>query len=351
MEGKRIIAATFGDGRIALVEEEVPPTRLGTVLVGVKSSLVSPGTELDGWRGLSRQKIGPTPGAQPRTFGYSNSGTVLETGDGVDTVKAGDRVGCIGAGYASHSNYAVVPHRLCVALPEEVTFDQGAYAMLAATALQTLRRAEPGFGEYCAVVGLGLLGQLTARLFQLAGNYVIGWDQIPFRNDIARGWGIDATLLAGEEDEAETTNAFTGGSGLDSAVLAFGGDGTETLQKLTRCLKLSPDTHVMGRVVVVGGTSFNFDGRVSNFDIRRAARTGPGYHDDAWEHGPDYPPVFMRWTTRTNLELSMRLIAEGKLDVDCLTTHRIPLESVEDEIAAIIDEPDKLLGMVFQMNR
>ena len=47
----------------------------------------------------------------------------------------------------------------------------------------------------------------------------------------------------------------------------------------------------------------------------------------------------------------LRLIAEGKLDVDCLTTHRIPLDRAEEEIAAIIDDPDEILGLVFQMNR
>lgn len=57
----------------------------------------------------------------------------------------------------------------------------------------------------------------------------------------------------------------------------------------------------------------------------------------------------MRWTTRTNLELAMRLISEGRLDVDCLTTHTITLEDVESGIAAIVDDPDSILGVVFEM--
>ena len=348
---KRAAAAVMGDGRIGLIEEEVPATRPGTVLVEVRSSLVSPGTELRGWRGLAQKQARTLPGGKPRPFGYSNSGIVVDVGEGVVEFKEGDRVACIGGGYALHTDFAVVPHHLCVALPDVVTFDQGAYAMLAATALQALRRGEPELGEFCAVIGLGIVGQLTARLCQLAGNYVIGWDSIAFRNETAQSWGIDATALIGKDDEVEATDAFTGGRGLDSAVFAFGGDGTNTLNTVVRCLKRSPDSHAMGRIVIVGGTTFQFDGRVSNFDIRRAARTGPGYHDEAWEHGAGYPPVFMRWTTRTNLELCMRLIAEGKLEVERLTTHRIPLLNVKEGIAEIIDEPDKILGMVFQMNR
>ena len=54
----------------------------------------------------------------------------------------------------------------------------------------------------------------------------------------------------------------------------------------------------------------------------------------------------MRWTTRTNLELCMRLIEEGKLKVDGLTTHRVALVRIDEETQAALDEPDEILGMV-----
>ena len=351
MVSKRIVAAVTGDGRITVIEEDVPPVRAGTVLVEVRRSLISTGTELDGWRAFARRARHPAPDAAPKTFGYSNSGVVVEIGEGVSDFGPGDRVACIGAGYALHTDYAVVPHNLCVGLPDNVTFDQGAYAMLSATAIYALRRGEPEFGEYFAVVGLGLLGQLTARIHQLAGCFVIGWDMIERRNRIATSWGIDATALVEAEDEVKATDAFTGGKGLDRGVMAFGGDGDEAFRRLSRAMKVSPDGHPVGVVVVVGGTKFHFDAGLTNIDIRRASRTGAGYHDEGWEHGPPYPPVFMRWTTRTNLELSMRLIADGKLDVDILTTHRVPLKNVEEEIAALIDKPDDMLGVVLRMDR
>ena len=105
----------------------------------------------------------------------------------------------------------------------------------------------------------------------------------------------------------------------------------------------------MGRIVVVGGTRFDYTSSLTNIDIRRASRTGPGYHDEDWETGPAYPRVFMRWTTRTNLELCMRLIAERRLDVDVLTTHTIPVADVEEGIEAAIGRPDEMLGVVFTM--
>ena len=75
------------------------------------------------------------------------------------------------------------------------------------------------------------------------------------------------------------------------------------------------DGHPMGTMVVVGNPTFeyrNHEAGMTNIDIRRASRVGPGYHDDAWERGADYPPVFMRWTARTNLELTVRLIGEAE---------------------------------------
>ena len=353
MTRQRTIAALTGDGRIRPIQQQVPPLRPGTVLVEVHASLVSPGTELGGWRALAAARKNPRSDAPPKPFGYSNAGVVLETGEAVEEFKPGGRVACIGAGYAQHANFAVVPHNLCVRLPEDVTFAQGAYAMLSATAMHALRRGEPEFGESAAVVGLGLLGQLTAQLYKLAGNYVIGWDLIEQRLRIARDWGIDATARVGSEDEVEITKRFTNGYGLDAAVLALAGDAGGVVRSLGRCMKVAPDGHPMGRIIVVGNPTFGYrdheSAGMTNIDIRRASRTGFGYHDEAWETGAPYPPVVMRWTTRTNLELCMRLIGKGKLNVDCLTTHTIPLKDVDARISEIIDEPDEILGVVFEM--
>ncbi len=348
MQGKRIVAAKGGDGRITLLEQDIPPTGAGMVLVEVHSSLVSPGTELGGWHALRRQMESPA-GGEAKPFGYANAGVVRELGRGAGEFKVGQRVACMGAGYALHSDYAVVPQHLCVALPEGVGFDQGAYGHLGATAIHALRRGAPEFGEYVAVVGLGLIGQLTAQAYHLAGNFVIGWEQIGFRLEVARRWGIDAAVQVGREDELEATRAFTRGLGLDAAMLAFGGQADRALAGLEQCLKRSPDGHPVGRIVVVGGARFQYASTFTNADIRRASRTGPGYHDPAWETGADYPPALVRWSTRANLELCMRLIAEGRLDVDCLTTHVMPLRDVETAIPAILDDPDRILGVVFRM--
>ena len=154
MNKKRVIIARQS-GKITLIEGPIPEIKSGSVLVRVHNSLVSPGSEVGGWRNLHNQQVVES---EPKPFGYANAGIVEQVGNGVSRFKAGDRIACMGAGYALHSNYAVVPHNLCVPLPDNVNFAQGAYGHLAATAVHVYRRGQSGFGEFAAVVGLGVLG-------------------------------------------------------------------------------------------------------------------------------------------------------------------------------------------------
>lgn len=350
MPKTRQIGALDATGQGCVLTEEIPSLRKGAVLVKVHASLISPGTELAGAK-KARQDPSRKPD-DPRPFGYQNSGEILEVGQGVTEFKPGDRVACMGGGCAQHTNYAVVPKNLCALLPDNVSHEEGAFNHLAITSLHAIRRGQPELGEYLVVVGLGLVGQMAARFGQLAGQYVMGWDLAPFRCEIARKWGIDDTTVIGEEDEADKAKAFTRGAGFDMAVMAFGGDGTKALQQVKAVMKVTPDTHAMGRICLVGGlaTESRWGGGLGNLDLRACSRTGPGYHDEPWEHGEvEYPPVFMRWTTRTNMEFALRLMSEGKLDVKSLITHKLPLAQIDEAVTAHIENPNATLGTVLLM--
>jgi len=351
MPKSRQIGALDGTGRACVITEEIPPLRKGALLVKVYASLISPGTELNAAKD-ARKDSTADPG-ESKVFGYQNAGEVLEVGEGVSGFKPGDRVACMGGGYALHSNYAVVPQNLCAVLPENVSYEEGAFAHLAMTSLHTIRRGEPQQGEYLLIVGLGLVGQMAARLGQIAGMYVMGWDTVPFRCDVAGKWGIDDVTVVGEEDVGEKAKAFTRGFGFDMEVIGFGGEGTQALESVKKVMKVSVDTHEMGRICIVGGlsTEVYWATGMGNLDVRSCARTGPGYHDEAWEHGEyEYPPCFMRWNTRSNMEYVLRLMSEGKLDVKCLITHRLPLAKLDEAVTAHIETPGATLGTVLLMD-
>jgi polar amino acid transport system substrate-binding protein len=351
LPSERRVGALDETGHGCVIVQAIPELTKGMVLVRVHASLISPGTELTGAR-AARQE-GKTAAGTARPFGYQNAGEVIAVHESVKDFAPGDRVACMGGGYAQHSTYAVVPKNLCCKLPDNVTYEQGAYTHLAITSLWALRRAEPAIGEYIVVVGLGLVGQMASRMAQMAGCYAMGWDMVPFRCEMARRWGIDGTTVIGQEDADAKAKDFTRGNGFDLAIMAIGGDGTKALEAVAKVMMLSPDTHRMGRISLVGGlkTQCQWGAGLGNLDLRCSARTGPGYHDDPWERGDcEYPPAFMRWTTQSHLKLALRWMSEGKLDVQALTTHKVPLEDIDVAVSAHIESPDRTLGTVLVMS-
>jgi len=294
-----------------------------------------------------RQNPKDTP---PAPFGYQNAGTVLKLGEGVTRFQVGDRVACMGGGYALHASHAVVPVNLAVPIPEGVSFEEAAFCHLAATALHAVRRAEPRFGENFAVSGLGLVGQLSVQFAKLSGTHVVGLDRFPKRLEVALASGADAAFNVAESDPVPRVVEFCRGHGLDAAIIAFGGDGTAAAKQLYEMMKPAPDTHRWGRIVVVGGATItmNLAAGLGNVDIRSSARPGPGYHDDAWEHGADYPPVFVRWTTQRNLEESLRAMAEGALRCKPLISDVFPLDEAPAACEKLVSSPAEALGVILK---
>lgn len=346
---KRTFGVIYYDGRIGIEEEELPALRDNQVLVEVYASLISPGTEMAAVRNL-RKKSNP-PDSEPIKFGYSNAGIILETKGHVKGLKPGMRVACMGAGAALHASYAAVPVNLVVPIPDEVSFEQATYLSLAATALQAVRRTDVKLGEYGAVLGLGIVGNLAAQLYQLSGTRVLGWETLSLRAEKAAQCGI-RTIDFVKNDPVEPTKAFASPWGLDFALFAFGGDAEKSFINIKKCMKVSADGHAMGNITLVGGCRVPVDGGAAsgNLNIRVSSRTGAGYHDTDWEYGRDYPAAFVQFTTQRNAVELIRLMAEKRLLVDPLTTHRLPLEKIAEAGNLLIEHPDQSLGMILTMN-
>lgn len=351
MSINRICAVLHGDGTIKLQEEGIPEITNGMVLIKVACSLVSPGTEIKGWDALAAQRQKPVLLPAAKKFGYSVAGIVESFGEGVSKFNKGDRVAAIGAGFAIHSNFVVVPQNLCIKLSDALTFDQGAYAMLLATALQAVRRGKPSFGEYWAVSGLGIVGLLTAQMLVRSGCRVVGIDPHTKRQKIAKKMGVELVVSPKTKGVAEIIKGFTNNEGLDGAVVAFGGPAQDAMNLLVDSMKLSPDLHHEGTIVTVGWPEFDYFGEIgkmNNIDLRRSSRTGCGYHDAEWElSDKDYPSVFVRWTTQRNLALCLEYVEKKRINVDWMTTHRIPLKNVEVEIDEALNHSGDMLGVIF----
>lgn len=282
-------------------------------------------------------------------LGYSNAGTVIAVGQGIGDIKPGDRVACAGAGYASHAEIARVPRNLVAIIPEgsnQVTFDEASFTTVASIGMQGLRLAEPQLGETVAVIGLGLIGLLVVQMTKAAGCTVIGMDVNPERCCLAEQLGCDATAQSPDHMKQLVT-ARSAARGADATIItaATSSNGpVELAGELARA---------RGRVVVVGAVGLGLP-RKPYYDkelvFRISCSYGPGRYDPEYEEkGHDYPIGFARWTENRNMEAVLRLIADGKLDVKSLITHRFPIEestSGYDLISGKTGEP--FLGVVIQ---
>jgi threonine dehydrogenase-like Zn-dependent dehydrogenase len=335
------------EGGISVVEEEVPEVGSHDVLVEVRASLISPGTETSHITQL-REDPEPSNGMDDR--GYQNAGEVVAVGDAVERIAPGDRVACLGSHYAVHADYVTIPVNLCTALPDSVSYAEGSFNHLAATAMHAVRRGEVRLDENVVVMGLGIVGQLTGQLAGRSGAHVLGSDLIESRVEVARRVGFDRAVYTEEEYLVAVADDFSRGYGIDCGFICFGGDASPAFGRLLGMLAQSPDEFNRGRVVIIGGVDFShfFSSTTGNIDIRNVSVTGPGYKDEAYERGERYPPSLVGWDTRRNLDAVIRLIEEGDLEVEPLITDRFPLEEAPAAYDKLIDHPDESLGVVLE---
>lgn len=346
---KRLIAQVTGKGEVIAVSEPMPTPKENEVLIRVHASLISPGTEMTMVAG---RRQNPNPKAKNSVFGYANAGEIMKINGRARDLAVGMRVAAMGGVGANHTNYACVPVNMVVPIPDSVSYDDATYACLGATSLQGLRRTEPQLGEYGLVLGLGIVGNLAAQLYQLAGCRVLAWEGLKSRIRMAKKCRIANIANLKTDDCVAAAKQFAAPYGMDFALFAFGGEATAAWEQVKSCMKVSADTHAMGRVVLVGGCKITVGGGAhsGNLDIRAASRTGAGYKDADYEYGrTDYPNALVQFTTQRNLREIIALIAEKRLLVGPMTTHRIPLAEVGDAADLLIDRPDQAMGVVLTM--
>lgn len=278
----------------------------------------------------------------PAALGYSCAGTVLDIGEQVTGFSIGERVACAGQNYASHAEVVTVPKNLCVKVPEGVEFEEAAFVTLGAIALQGVRQTEARLGERIAVIGLGLLGQLTVQLLKTAGCSVLATDLDPAKLNLAKGLGADA--VAGTDDLLRAAVDFTDGYGVDAVLLTASTKESGPVEIAGEIARRK------GRVVVVGAVGMNIPREPyykKELELRLSTSYGPGRYDREYEEkGHDYPYGYVRWTERRNMEAFLALIQQKKVDVRRLITHRFPIEKGKEAYRLMMEGSEPYLGIV-----
>ena len=269
-------------------------------------------------------------------IGYSSAGVVLEIGEGVEGLAPGGRVACAGEGWATHAEVVSVPKSMTARVPDDVDLADATYATVGAIALHGVRRSAVNVGEWIGVVGLGLVGQLAARIAAAAGCGVIGIDLDSAAVELARTGGALAFERTDATLEAAVRHA-TGGLGLDAVLVCAAASTNDPLELAARIAR------DRGRIVVVGDVPVSVDRALlyrKELELLLSRSYGPGRYDrDYEERGRDLPAGYVRWTEQRNLQAFVDLVASGKVDPAPLTTQRFPVQRAA-EAYALLTNPD-----------
>lgn len=342
------ILQSLKTGSTEVADVPCPAPARGQVLIRTSRTLVSAGTErmlVDfgkaGLVGKARQQpdkvrqvldkirtdgLAPTLEAvfnkldQPLPLGYCNVGRIMDVGAGVSAFSAGERVVSNG----KHAEAVAVPINLCARVPDAVPDDEAAFTVLGAIALQGIRLVQPTLGEAVVVTGLGLIGLMAVQLLRAHGCRVLGIDFDPEKLRLAESFGAETVDLSAGADPVSAAQLFSRGRGVDAVIVTASTRSSEPMhQAALMCRK-------RGRIVLVGVAGLELsraDFYEKELTFQVSCSYGPGRYDPAYEEkGQDYPVGFVRWTEQRNFEAVLDMMADGRLDVKPLISHRFPLD-------------------------
>ena len=273
------------------------------------------------------QRSGLYPIPLPATLGLEAAGTVENVGAGASRFKVGDRVAYTSVPGA-YADYAAVPEDKLVSLPDGVSFEQGAAAMLqGCTAHYLCKSTYPvKAGDRCLIhAAAGGVGLLLIQMVKNAGGFVIGTVSTAEKAELARAAGADEVILYTEQDFEEEVKRITAGAGVN---VAYDSVGKSTFEKSIDCL--AP----LGYMVLFGNAS----GPVTEFNPATLGPKGSLFLTR--------PTLFAYTADRKSLEWRtgdvFKWIGDGSLKLRI--EHFFPLADVQDAHRAL--EGRKTTGKV-----
>ncbi len=365
---------SVNDGKMKEIETVAPTAKDNTVIVETMYSVVSAGTERSlasfGSKNLVQKALErpdqvkkvmekmSTEGVlttvenafgrlkDPMPMGYSAVGKVIEVGRGVTDIKVGDIVAEVGQAY--HSEVNRVGKNLVVKIPNELEdVRQAAFAALGGIALEGIHQAEIVPGETVAVIGLGLLGHICARILYAYGCDVIGYDVVDKSLPETK---LKAFINSEEDSVVDITKNITKGRGVDKVIITAATNSNAPID-LAEAI-----TRDRGIICMIGVTQMNLDRRPfyeRELTFKIARSYGPGRYDTNYEDaGFDYPIGYVRFTEGRNVEEFIRLLATKRMDISDLITHVVPFEEAAKAYEMITKNPnhEKYIGVLLQYN-
>jgi len=328
---------------VAVLEEDIAPPAPGEILCQAEKSLISIGTELHALRGEFDAGTNWADWVKyPFRPGYSMVARVIALGEGVTGIQVGDRVST----YGVHQQYFCAPWGKtrdelpegtgAYLLPGDISSEDATWRGLAVTCQNAVRRAQFEFGEMVAVVGLGMLGQLTTRYLAAAGaRVIIAIDPIKERLDLAQQGGATHTLQVSVSEAVEAIRDITRGWMLDVVFDVTGHPST-----LAPCI---PIVRKLGRLVLLGDTP-----------VPTRQALGPGVVSNSVAilgiHGymiPDKASHFAPWSALRMSDLFFDYLRAHRMSVRELVSGRYSPLQAPDVYADLLARRLPGVGMIF----
>ncbi|MFH1084154.1 MAG: zinc-binding alcohol dehydrogenase [Chloroflexota bacterium] len=332
MRARQVLFPEPGVARLVEFEFDDANLAPNEVVIANAYSLISPGTELaclrraEGWARL------------PFVPGYASVGTVLALGGAVRHVRPGDRALC----YGKHASHVRV-NRLVVPVPEGLDLRRACFGRMAAVSMTAVRVAQPELGDWAAVMGLGLVGNLCAQLLTLSGCQVIGIDVESARLALAHACDVAHVVNSRQDDPLQTVLDITHGAKCDIVV-----DATGLSPVVAQAVGLAGR---LGQVILLGSPR---DAYVADLTpvLQQVHLWGNGCVTLKGAHEWRYPAArdpngSAKHSIERNLEILLGLIADERLHVDTLLTHVLPPGECARAYTGLRDAKDEYVGVLF----
>lgn len=278
---------------------------------------------------------------QPLPLGYCQVGHVVEMGLS-SQFRHGQRVVSNGP----HAELVQVPENLCVPVPDAVSDEMAVFTVVASIGLQGIRLAKLSLGESIAVIGTGLIGLLTIQLLKAQGCRVLAIDFDSAKLQLAQRFGAEICDLSHAEcDPVQQGLDFSRHRGIDAVFITAATSSNDPIEQAAQM------SRKRGRIILVGVTGLEL--RRSDFyekelSFQVSCSYGPGRYDPIYEkQGVDYPIGFVRWTAQRNFEAVLDMMADGRLDIHPLITHRFKFDKATDAYQ-ILTQDRSALGILLE---
>ena len=339
---KATYAVMPDEEQLVIEHEELDPSMLDAhdILVEAETTVVSAGTELAIFTALAPGVR--TPGnwnAYPWRPGYGLVGCITAIGNETQGFSPGDRVFCFGK-HASHQLYDVsarTSQNSAFVIEDDLSPKTAVMIRMALIALSAPQVSTIEPGDTVCIFGLGLVGNLAAQLYQIAGAQVIALDPVASRCELAQKVGIETILSVSPEQQIEAINDLSRGKGVNVAVDAVG-----DTRVILNCIEVCAP---FGQIILLGSPrkSFECDATIGYRMIHNRWLSVTGALE--WRL-PPYPVLGKKHSIESNLHMLIQLVRDHQLNVDDLVSHFISPKNLLTAYQGLLLNKEHYAGVV-----